>query len=138
MPLLNNAAKIIAKPIPKVVSPRVHAIVDYTLVGAFLGTVALFWNRNKRATLASLICGSADLALILLTDYPGGVQKFISFPAHREIDYGLAAMVATMPESLNFADDNEAKFFRFQGILMTLLSELTPANKKQRSLSRAA
>jgi hypothetical protein len=133
MPIFNSLAKIVAKPVPKVVSPKAHAIVDYVTIGVFLGTVPLFWRRNKRATVASLICGGAELAVVLLTDYPGGVKNFISFRAHRELDYGLAALVATMPESLGFKSDREARFFRFQGALITLLGELTQSQTPVRA-----
>ena len=125
MPVLNNLAKIAAKPIPRVISPRAHAMADYMSVGLFLGGAAFFWRRNKRAAMASLICGGAELTVMLLTDYPGGMKEFLTFSTHREMDYGLAAMAATMPESLAFAGDDETKFFRIQGALITLLGELT-------------
>lgn len=133
MPLLNSLAKVIAKPIPRVVSPKAHAIVDYATVGLFLGTTARFWKRNRRAALASLMCGSAELAIMLLTDYPGGIKRHISFQTHREMDYGLAAMCATIPESLALEGAAETKFFRNQGALITLLGELTqPAARPRR------
>jgi hypothetical protein len=125
MPVLNKFAKVVARPIPRMVTPKGHAVIDYASVGLFLGSTARFWRRNRRAAVASLICGGAELAIMLLTDYPGGVKKFISFETHREMDYGLAAMVATMPESLAFEGAHERKFFRVQGALITLLGELT-------------
>jgi hypothetical protein len=125
MAMLNKLAKIVAKPIPRVVTPQAHALIDYATVGLFLGSTAWFWRRNRRAAVASLVCGGAELAVMLLTDYPGGAKKFLSFQAHRKMDYGLAAMVAAMPESLSFAEDDEKKFFRMQGALITLLGELT-------------
>jgi hypothetical protein len=140
MPALNSLAKMVAKPIPRMVTPKAHAVIDYASVGLFLGSAARFWRRNRRAATASLICGGAELALMLLTDYPGGVKKFLRFRTHRELDYGLAAMVATMPESLAFKGDNETKFFRVQGALITLLGELTqpsPVSSK-RVRARAA
>jgi hypothetical protein len=51
----------------------------------------------------------------LTRDYPGGVKKAISFHTHDEIDLGLAAMAATMPEFLAFKDDNEKKLFCARG-----------------------
>jgi len=125
MPILNSLTKIAAKPIPRIISPKAHAACDYTSVGLFLGAAAFFWRRNKRAAIASLLCGGAELALMLLTDYPGGLKNSLSFSAHREMDYGLAAMVATMPESLAFQGDDETKFFRAHGALITLVGELT-------------
>lgn len=79
MPILNGLAKIVAKPIPRMITPKTHAIVDYITVGLFLGSAAGFWRRNKRAAVAALICSGAELAVTLLTDYPGGVKKFINF-----------------------------------------------------------
>ena len=140
MPALNSIAKMVAKPIPRVVTPKAHAMIDYASVGLFLGTAAWFWRRNRRAAVASIVCGGAELAIMLLTDYPGGIKKFISFRTHREMDYGLAAMVATIPETLAFKDDDVTKFFRAQGALITVLGELTDSRdlRSKRSRSRAA
>jgi len=125
MPILNRAAKILAKPLPVAITPKGHAIVDYITVGMFLMSSLWFWKRNKRAAVASLICGGAELAVNLLTDYPGGVKPVISFPTHLEIDLGLATMAATMPEFLAFRDDPQKKFFLAQGAMVTLASQLS-------------
>ena len=93
-------------------------------------SAVFFWQRSKRAALAALICGGAELAVSLMTDYPGGVRKVISFRTHGEIDLGLAAMTATMPEFLAFKDDSEKNFFLAQGALMTAATELTQFPKK--------
>ncbi len=141
MAMLNKLTKIVAKPIPRMVTPKAHALIDYATVGLFLGSTAWFWRRNRRAAMASLVCGGAELAIVLLTDYPGGAKKFISFRTHRELDYGLAAMVAALPESLAFDDDDGKKFFRMQGALITLLGELTqtsPTRSARRVRARAA
>ena len=141
MPTLNSLAKMIAKPIPRVVTPRAHAMIDYASIGLFLGATAWLWRRNRRAAQASLICGSTELALTLLTDYPGGVTDLISFQTHRELDYGLAAMAAAIPQALAFPRDGETKFFRVQGALITLLGELTQqstAAPSRRNRARAA
>ena len=140
MPVLNKLTRIVAKPIPRMVTPKAHALIDYASVGLCLGTSAWFWRRNRRAAVASLLCGGTELAVMLLTDYPGGVKKFISFSAHREMDYGLAAVVAAMPETLGFEGDDETKFFRVQGMLITLLGELTQpsAFSPKRVRNRAA
>ena len=144
MPVLNRIAQVITKPLPRMVSPVAHAVVDYVTVGSFLVSAGFFWRRNKRAALAALICGSAELVLSLLTDYPGGVKRVISFPAHREIDLGLAAMTATIPEFFAFEDDSERNFFLAQGVLITAANELTkfpekvrPEEKRMRRLRAA-
>ena len=115
MAVVNNVAGAVTKRLPKVLSPKGHAIADYITAGAFLIAAAFFWRKNRRAALGSLVCGGADLALSLLTDYPGGVTDLISFPTHCKIDVGLAAMVAEMPRFMKFEDDKEKKFFALQG-----------------------
>ena len=64
MPILNSAVQIAAKPFPRAISPKAHAIIDYVTVGSFLMTAAWFWRRSKRAALAALISGGAELALV--------------------------------------------------------------------------
>ncbi|MBV9342893.1 MAG: hypothetical protein JO159_18665 [Acidobacteria bacterium] len=131
MPILNSAVQIATKPFPKAISPKAHAIFDYLTAGSFFMSAAWFWGRSKRAAIASLISGGAELAVSLLTDYPGGVKKVISFRTHREIDFGLGAMTATMPEFLAFKDEDERKFFLAQGALITALSGLTKFPEKR-------
>jgi hypothetical protein len=52
------------------IPPKAHAMLDYVSVGLFLGLAVFFWQRNRRAAVASAICGGAELAVMLLTDYP--------------------------------------------------------------------
>ena len=138
MPILNTATKVLVKPVPKFLSAKAHAVVDYMTVGSLLMSAAWLWPRNKRAALAALICGGAELALALLTNYPGGVKKAISFHTHGEIDLGLAAMVATMPEFLAFKDDNEKKLFLAQGAIISAVRELTAFPEKPSFAERVA
>jgi hypothetical protein len=142
MPILNTATKLLARPVPKMISPKAHAIIDYITIGSFLMSAAWFWRRSKRAALAALICGGAELAVNLMTDYPGGIKRAISFRTHGEIDLGLAAMTATMPEFLAFKDDTEKKFFVVNGALITAVRELTQFPEKtsfaERRRGRAA
>ena len=125
MPLLNTAARMLAKPVPRIVSAEAHAILDYIMVGSSFMSALWFWRKSKRAAVAALISGGAELAVSLLTDYPGGVMRIISFRKHREIDFGLGAMTATLPEFLAFQDEPEKKFFLIQGAMISVLSELT-------------
>ena len=125
MSMLNNIARLVTRPMPRTVGPKAHAIVNYIAVGTFLAGAGLFWRRNKRAAVAALLCGGAELALTLLTDTPGGVERVISFSRRRAIDTGLAAMFATMPDFLAFSDEKEKGFFLLQGAVLTGLAELT-------------
>lgn len=129
MPMMNTVAGAVSKRLPKVVSPKAHAIIDYITAGSFLLAGMLFWKRNKRAALGALVCAGADLTLSLLTDYPGGVASVISFPTHCKIDLGLAAMAAEMPRFMKFEDDAEKKFFLMQGAGIITITNLTDTNR---------
>ena len=125
MPLLAKSIQLLGKAAPKVLSPNSHAIADYSTAALFLAGAALFWRRSKRAAVASLICGAAEVAVVALTDYPGGVKRAISFPLHKRVDFGLAGMTATMPEFLAFEDDRETTFFRIQSAVIAGVATLT-------------
>lgn len=125
MAILNNLAKLAVKPLPRMISPNAHAVFDYMAVGAFFAASSWFWRYNKRAAIAATICGSAQLALCLVTDYPGGAQKIIHFGKRRKIDLGLAAMTAAMPEFLAFKDEPAKTFFATQGMLISAVSGLS-------------
>lgn len=136
MPTLNRITRIAAKPLPRMISPKAHAILDYVMVGTFFATAGWFWRRNKRAAIGSALCGGAQLAVSLLTAYPGGVRKVIHYPLRHEIDLGIAAMVATMPEFLAFKHEPQRKFFLAQGALITAANELTQFSDRCRRSKR--
>ncbi|HYL16845.1 MAG TPA: hypothetical protein VEV41_27680 [Terriglobales bacterium] len=86
MAVLNTVAGAVSRRMPKAVTPKGHAIADYIAVAAFLVAGALFWRRNKRAAMSAFICGGAELALSLMTDYPGGVKPALSWTTHAKVD----------------------------------------------------
>ena len=139
MPVFNRVAKMVAKPLPRVLSPKAHAVVDYVRIGMYLAGAGWYWKRSKRAATAALLCATAETALDLLTDYDGRSGKLFSFNVHREIDLGLATMAAMMPEFLAFEDHAAKNMFLAQGALSTAALELTriPGGRdRNRSLRR--
>jgi len=125
MALMQKGVALAAKRMPKKISPRVHAALDYAIAGSFLLAGAVFWKRNRRAALGSLLCGGATAAVSLLTDYPGGVRKVIPYSMHGQIDTGLVAMTAAMPRLVNIENDRSAKFFSRQAIVKTAVTAMT-------------
>ena len=53
MPMLTGATDMLTRRMPKIISPKAHAAVDYITAGAFLLTGAFCWSRNKRAALGA-------------------------------------------------------------------------------------
>ena len=136
MPLINSVARLATQRLPKAITPQAHAIIDYLTIGAFLVTGAGYWRGHKRAALSAFFCAGAELALNLMTDYPGGIKKEISFPTHCKIDLSLAAMSAAMPEFMGFEDDLERRFFLAQSAGITIASNLTDTEQGRRVRDR--
>ena len=133
MPLVNKTVGAVTKALPKVISPRVHAVIDYATVGAFVLMGVLFWKNNRRAAVAALACGAAEATTALLTNFPGGVSDVISFRTHGKIDAALAGATASMPNLLNFGDEPEAKHFRIQGGMIAAVTGLTDFSGEEAS-----
>jgi hypothetical protein len=133
MPLTQTAANMVADKLPKVLDAKSHAIMDYVTVAGFAALAAMFWGRNKRASIAAAVCGGAVAATSLLTNYPGGVKRVISFQTHGRIDVGLAGMTAAIPNFLAFGDEDEAKYFRGAALMETVITGLTDFDSPVRS-----
>jgi hypothetical protein len=125
MALMQKGVALAASRMPKKISPRVHSALDYAVAGSFLLAGALFWKRNRRAAVGSLLCGGATAAVSLLTDYSGGRRKPISYRMHGQIDSGLIAMTAAMPKLVNIEREPAARFFSGQAIAKTAITAMT-------------
>ena len=139
MPLLQKGVAAAANKMPKVISPKVHAIADFATVAGWGVMAGLFWKRNKRAAISAMICGAAELATSLITDYPGGVADVISLPTHLKIDMGLGATATALPNFMGFDGEAEAKWFRIQGLNITGVTAMTqPFEMPERRRMKAA
>jgi hypothetical protein len=125
MGLVETGVKAVSGQMPKMITPRVHAVIDYAIAGSFFIAGAILWRRNRKAAIASIACGIAEVATAAITDYPGGLKPIISFHTHERVDGGLASMVGAMPLALNFANEPEATLFRAQGIAIAAVTGLT-------------
>jgi hypothetical protein len=125
MALMEMGVRALSTRLPKVISPKNHAIIDYATAGSFFLMVPFLWRRNKRAAIVSLVCGGVETATSLMTDYPGGVTKVISFSTHGRLDSGLAGVFASLPSLMGFADQWQAWFFRTQGMSVAAVAAMT-------------
>src|SRR5690349_19630346 len=100
---------------PKVIDAKVHGIIDYIHAATNFTVGALFWHRNKRASIAAMALGANVLCNALNTDYPLGVFRLYDFKVHGWLDYATAATSAALPAILGFAGEPEAFYFYGQG-----------------------
>lgn len=109
----------LADGVPKFIDPGTHAVLDYLTAGGFFALGFSLMNRNRRAAGLAFVNGAAVLGLSLLTDYPGGVWRKVSFETHGMVDAMQAAMTASGPALLGFAGEPEAQVFHAQAALET-------------------
>jgi hypothetical protein len=122
----NTGLRLMSNRLPKVISPRGHAVLDYATAGLFLVAGALLWRRNKRASVAAFAVAADEVAISLLTDYPGGVRPILSFETHGKIDAALAPFVAALPNILDFEDDpGAANLFRGGAVMTAAITGMT-------------
>lgn len=133
MALLQTGINALTNRMPKVISPKTHAIIDYATAGSFLLGGALLWKRSKRAAVGSLLCGIMEAQTAMITDFPGGITPLISFETHGKIDAGFAGLVGMLPTLLAFGDEPEAKFFRGQGVAIAAVTGMTDFGDNRRS-----
>ncbi len=110
---------------PRVISARKHAAIDYIHSATNLAVSAWFRKDNKRAANCALILGASVLVNALMTDYPLGVFRVWNFKVHGMLDYGVAVTSALMPTLLGFRDEPEAAYFHMQGVGESLIAGIT-------------
>ena len=136
MPIIQKGVKAVAEHMPKVISPKTHAIIDYATAGTFFVAGALLWRRSKRAAIGAMLCGAMEAGTAMITDYPGGVTDLISLPTHGRIDAGFAGFVATLPNVFMFGSEPEAMFFRGQGVALAAVTGLTDFSEGRQARRR--
>ena len=130
MALFDTGVRALANRLPKVISPKTHAILDYATAGSFFVATVLFWKHHKRAALGTLACGIAETTVAMLTDYPGGVYKVMDFPTHGRVDVGMAAGLESLPRFLRVGACGW--FFRAQGLAIVATTGLTDFAAQER------
>ena len=105
----------------KVLKPLQHGVIDYAMAGTMIAAPWLFgFSRNKKATTNSVASGAAILGLSLLTRYPLGAVKVVSFPTHGAIETIAGVATATAPWLMGFSRNRSARLTHLMSGLGTL------------------
>lgn len=99
-----------------VISPAQHAVLDYGVASTFFALGVSLRERHPRASTLAFINGAMVLGMSLLTNYPGGVYRTLSFKTHRTGDIVQAAVAGLGPVVMGFAGDTEAQYFYGQAL----------------------
>jgi len=81
----------------RIVSPRVHGVLDYVFAALFLGAPLWLDFTSPVAQFSSFAFGGAILLLSLMTRYPLGVLRVIPFPVHGGIEFVSALVLIALP-----------------------------------------
>ncbi len=108
-----------------ILSPTIHAVLDYALALAFLIAPGLLGFSDAAASL-SYIIGVVYLGASLLTKYPLGAIKMIPFPVHGVLEAIMAASWIVMPWLFGYSGDTAARnFYVIAGIGLLVVAALT-------------
>lgn len=110
----------------KLLPAWLHAIADYA-VGALLVVVALGVDMSTEATIAGVVVGATVLAVSMLTRYPLGIVKVLSFRIHSIGDYAATLLLFVAPFALGFNDTDAGvtAFYVAAGVAVLAVSLIT-------------
>ncbi len=91
-------------------------MLDYGVAATFLAFGFSVLSRHRPAAVLAFANGAMVLGMSLLTDYPGGVFRTLSFRAHRTGDIAQATLAGLGPILFGFGKDPEAKYFYGQAL----------------------
>ena len=103
-----------ASPSHPPITAEAHAVLDYAVAATFIVKGMSLLSSHRRAAGLALLNGGMVLGMSLMTDYPGGVWRRLSFKTHRTGDMLQAALAGFGPVLLGFHRDPQAAFFYTQ------------------------
>ena len=109
----------------KPISARVHGVLDYAMVAAFLNAPMVF---DFHGTPAAIVYWLAGIHLLMtgFTDFPLGLFKFIPFKIHGAIEGVVGVFLLVAPWLYGFAGAIAARnFFVAMAIIIFVVAALT-------------
>jgi hypothetical protein len=91
-------------------------MLDYGVAATFFTVGFSLASTHRPAATLAFLNGAMVLGMSMLTDYPGGLFRTLSFKAHRTGDIVQAALAGLGPALFGFAGDREATFFYGQAL----------------------
>jgi hypothetical protein len=116
--------------VTKPVSARVHGVLDYATVAAFLNAPMVFGFHGTPAAIAYWLAG-IHLLMTGCTDFPVGLFRWIPFKVHGVIELLAGIFLLAAPWLFGFAQEVAARnFFLGIGIIVLVLIALTDYSQR--------
>jgi hypothetical protein len=112
------------------VSARVHGVLDYATVAAFLNAPMVFGFHGTPAAIAYWLAG-VHLLMTGCTDFPVGFFMWIPFKVHGVIELLAGIFMLVAPWIFGFAQDAAARnFFVAMAIILLVVVALTDYSQR--------
>jgi hypothetical protein len=109
----------------KFINPRVHGIIDYLVVLAFLLAPTMF-NFSHTPTVLCYSIAAVHGLMTLLTAFPMGVIDLIPFKVHGGIELAVSIGLAAVPWLFGFVTEEAPRnFFLVSGLAVFCVWMLT-------------
>jgi hypothetical protein len=116
--------------VTKPVSARVHGVLDYATVAAFLNAPMVFGFHGTPATIAYWMAG-IHLLMTGCTHFPVGFFRWIPFKLHGAIELLAGIFFLVGPWVFGFAQDVAARnFFLAIGIVVLVVVAVTDYSQR--------
>jgi hypothetical protein len=116
--------------VTKPVSARVHGVLDYATVAAFLNAPMVFGFHGTPAAITYWLAG-IHLLMTGCTDFPLGFFKWIPFKIHGVIELLAGIFILIAPWIFGFAQDVAARnFFLATAIIVLVVVALTDYSQR--------
>jgi hypothetical protein len=116
--------------VTKPVSARVHGVLDYATVAAFLNAPMVFGFHGTPAAIAYWLAG-IHLLMTGCTDFPVGFFMWIPFKVHGAIELLAGIFILVAPWIFGFGQEAAARNF-FVGVAIVLLVVVALTDYTQR------
>ncbi len=115
----------------KPINARVHGVLDYAAVAAFLNAPMVFGFHGTPAAIVYWLAG-LHLLMTGFTDFPYGLFKMIPFRVHGVIDLLAGIFLLVSPWLFGFPSDNAARnFFIAIAIIILFVAALTDFSQRE-------
>jgi hypothetical protein len=116
--------------VTKPISARVHGVLDYATVAAFLNAPMVFGLHGTPASILYWLSG-IHLLMTGCTDFPLGFFKFIPFRIHGAIEVVAGVFILFAPWIYGFSDNGVARnFFVAVAIILFVVIALTDYSQR--------
>ncbi|HEV7593643.1 MAG TPA: hypothetical protein VGO33_01505 [Gemmatimonadaceae bacterium] len=114
----------------KPVAARVHGVLDYATVAAFLNAPMVFGFHGTPAAIAYWMAG-IHLLMTGCTDFPVGFFRWIPFRIHGAIELAAGIFFLAAPWVFGFAHDVAGRnFFLGIGVIVLVVVALTDHSQR--------